>query len=341
MHYPTEKIDFKNNCINTIRLLAAIQVLWVHARVHLSLSNPPILGEFIEFFTGVPIFLTLSGFLLWQSIGKTSSFIEYFKKRVLRIYPELWVAVVVEIIVLLVLYDHEINWPQLGLFFIGQSTFFQFWTPDFLRDYGCGSPNGALWTISVLIQFYLFVYIIYKQLHGKRICIWGWVVVVTILLGYLTPFIENLLPSTLGKLYDNSLFPYLWMFMLAAFASEFKEYFLPTLRDYWYVPFLLLIANRYFFHIDLVMNTYYAFFDTLLLFLSMIGFSYRFPQLRISPDISYGVYIYHMTIINAIISLGYTAHQGLFAVVVIMTCVFAWVSTITVGRFSLNKKKYE
>lgn len=169
----SEHIDFKKNSLNTFRLLAAIQVLWGHAFRHLEINEIPVIGDILDFFPGVPIFFTLSGFLIWHSIGRSCSFKEYAKKRFLRIYPELWVAVAVEIIVLLVLYKQPINWPQMGLFTLGQATIFQFWTPDFLRGYGCGCPNGALWTISILIQFYFCAYFIYKWLDKKNIYIWG------------------------------------------------------------------------------------------------------------------------------------------------------------------------
>lgn len=162
-----------NNSLNTFRLFASIQVLWGHTLAHLGLANVPVLGDFIGFFYGVPIFFTLSGFLIWQSIGRSRSFGDYAKKRFWRIYPELWAAVVVEILVILALYRQPIDWPKLGLFTIGQATIFQFWTPDFLRGYGCGCPNGALWTISVLIQYYFLVYFVYILLKNRRLIVWG------------------------------------------------------------------------------------------------------------------------------------------------------------------------
>ncbi len=137
-------IPFRENSLNTFRLLAALQVLWGHTLWHLEIERIPIIGDFIEFFIGVPVFFTISGFLIWQSISQSKSFGEYAKKRFWRIYPELWLAVAVEIVVLLLLYHEPINYPQLGLFTFGQATLFQFWTPDFLRGYGCGCPNGAL-----------------------------------------------------------------------------------------------------------------------------------------------------------------------------------------------------
>lgn len=169
----SQDLDYRKNSLNTFRLLAAIQVLWIHSLNHLELSNIPVLGDVINIFIGVPIFFTLSGYLIWHSIGRSRSFSDYAKKRFWRIYPELWVAVVVEIIVILILYRQPINWPMLGLFTIGQSTIFQFWTPDFLRGYGCGVPNGALWTIAVLIQFYFLAYFFYKWLHNNKLAMRG------------------------------------------------------------------------------------------------------------------------------------------------------------------------
>lgn len=166
-------LDFKKNGLNLFRLLAAIEVLYGHAVEHLQLPDVPAFGHLIRYFSGVPIFFTLSGFLIWQSIGRSRSFTDYSKKRFWRIYPELWVAVAIEVIVLLSLYPRPINWPMMGLFTVGQATIFQFWTPDFLRDYGCGCPNGALWTITVLIQFYFCAYYIYKLLKNRSLYIWG------------------------------------------------------------------------------------------------------------------------------------------------------------------------
>ena len=62
------------DCLNLIRLLAAFQVLYGHTLSHLNIDSIPILGEFINFFSGVPIFFTMSGFLIWWSIGRSKSF---------------------------------------------------------------------------------------------------------------------------------------------------------------------------------------------------------------------------------------------------------------------------
>lgn len=333
-----EQIDFKNNGLNTFRLLAALQVLCGHANAHLDLQRIPFVGDIIAFFSGVPIFFTLSGFLIWNSIGRSSSFGEYALKRFWRIYPELWVAVFFEIMVLLLLYRHSVNWTQLGLFTLCQATIFQFWTPNFLRDYGCGTPNGALWTITVLIQFYLCAYFLYKLLNGKRLIIWGGCFFVSSIIGWITPFVQDALPEILGKLYGESVFPYLWMFIVAAFVSDRRNYFLPFLLKYWWAFAFALFARRYMIHWDIAVGGY-SYFDTILLFFTLVGFAYVFPKLNIKTDISYGVYIYHMTVVNALIALGYTGEKWELWLVIGTTCLLAWISTKTVGQLSMNNKK--
>ena len=332
------QIDVWKNCLNTIRLLAAIQVLWKHTLMHLELPNIPVLGDFVLFFQGVPVFFTLSGFLIWQSIGRSHTFSDYAKKRFWRIYPELWLAVVVELVVLLLLYHQPIDWAQFGLFAIGQATFFQFWTPDCLRGYGCGCPNGALWTISVLIQFYFLAFFIYKWLKKKKSGVWTAVILLTLVLGWLTPFIVKSLPFYIGKLYSVSLIPHLWMFLIPAFTAEYKGKMLPFLKKYWWVSLVLLLFNKYLIHYDIRIPSY-PLVNTLLLFCGLIGFAYSFPQLNIRTDISYGVYIYHMTIVNAFIALGYKGQMWTLWIVIIITCILAWISTITVGRMSQNMKQ--
>lgn len=306
-----------------------------HTREHLFLEMPELLNNIIHFFVGVPIFFMLSGFLIWQSVGRSSNYKEYLKKRFWRIYPELWVAVVVEIVAIILLYDKPINYPLLGLFTIGQATIFQFWTPDFLRGYGCGCPNGALWTICVLIQFYALAYFIYKFLHGKStirsiVCI-----VTSLIVSLFTPNIQAAMGETAGKLYGITIIQYLWMFLLAAFAAEKKDIILPIIKKTWPLIVLSLFIIRYF---GCDFRAGYKVIDSTLLFGGLLGFAYAIPQINIKTDISYGVYIYLMTIVNAMIALGMLYDNRLMLVVIVVTFLIAYISTITVGKWGLNKK---
>lgn len=317
-------------------MLAAIEVLYGHTLGHLGIDGIPILDHFIHFFSGVPVFFTMSGFLIWWSIGRSKNFGEYLRKRFWRIYPELWVAVAFELIVLLCLYHDPINWLQLGTFAITQSTIFQFWTPDCLRNYGCGCPNGSLWTIGVLIQFYFFAYFMYKALHERKTWVWLVSFIGAIGVSMLLAVVSEYLPEIVGKLLGQTLLPYLWMFITASFVAEKKDMILPILKRYWWLLLISVLAVKYS-RFDFYASYYVL--ETILLFLCLTGFAYVFPNLNIKTDISYGVYIYHMTIVNALIAMGYTKKSVLLVVVLVSTCVFAWISTKTIGKFSKKMKK--
>lgn len=309
--------------------------MYGHTLTHLSLDQVPIFNVIIYSFYGVPIFFTMSGFLIWWSIGRSKSFGEYLKKRFWRIFPELWVAVAIELIVLLCLYHESINWLQFGAFAITQSTIFQFWTPDCLRGYGCGCPNGALWTICVLIQFYFFAYFVYKALHGRKTWVWLITFVASLGVSMMVPLIQANIPEIAGKLLDLSLLPYFWMFLAASFVAERKDVVLPFLKKYWWSILAVQLLVR-FSGFDY--RTGYPVLGSILLFLCLTGAAYVFSKLNVKTDISYGIYIYHMTVVNALIALGYTGSQWLLLVVAAMTFLLAWISTKTVGKMAMSMK---
>lgn len=45
-----------------------------------------------------------------------------------------------------------------------------------------------------------------------------------------------------------------------------------------------------------------------------------------------------MTIVNALIAMGYAKNPVLLVVALVSTCVLAWISTKTVGKFSKKMK---
>lgn len=338
----TNVIGYRKNCLNTIRLIAALQVLFGHTVVHLEVAISPIVNEISFFFQGVPIFFTMSGFLIWDSIGRSGDFKAYMTKRFWRIYPELWLAVLFEITVLLFFMiggRRFIDWPLLGLFTTTQSTIIQFWTPDFLRAYGVGCPNGALWTIGVLIQFYFIAYFIHKILHNRGI--WSWTVcfIAAFVISWLPSIYDYSIPEVLGKLYSQTVLPYLWMFIFSMFVAEYKNVLLVVLKKYWYIPIVINILFQ-IGGFDIMVG--YGLIKTVTLFLGLLGFAYAIPNINIRTDISYGIYIYHMTIINAITELGLVGQQTgllLLLVTTAITCVLAWTSTKTIGKWSLSRKQ--
>lgn len=93
------------NSFNLIRLLATLQVFLGHALLHLNVEVHPAISAALRSFQGVPVFFIMSGFLIWNSLEHTSRFNIYIKKRVLRLYPELCLAVLFSAISIVGLYS--------------------------------------------------------------------------------------------------------------------------------------------------------------------------------------------------------------------------------------------
>ena len=323
------------NCLNTVRLLAALLILLGHGIQHLGTGTPQWLAWLISYFRGVPVFFVLSGFLIWDSLGRNSGKL-YAKKRFFRIYPELWGAVALGLLVMLVLYRQTLSLPQVGAFTLTQSTFLQFWTPDCLRGYGCGTPNGALWTICVQVQFYIVIWFAFKLLRKQKKVGWLVVMLTTMAVGALLPVLESRLPEIGCKLLQQTLLPYFWLFMLGCLLANYSTQLLPWLKKLW--PALLALAAV----IKWTGWDLHASYDLLhssFLTAGLIGFAYCLPKLNIRIDISYGVYIYHMIVINAMIALGFVGSWAHLAITILITCLLAVVSTLTLGRLGDRKNK--
>lgn len=329
-------VDPKKNALNLIRMLAAIQVMYGHINGHLGIEMPWLFSQLVGgVFSGVPIFFTLSGFLIWFSLERDDSYGRYLYRRFLRIYPELWVAVVIEILTIVVLYS-EYKPVELAAFTVTQATFLQFWTPESLRGYGIGTPNGALWTICTLIQFYVIAYFLYKFLKDKNKGVWVSICVGSVAVSFLIQLLlEGKSPEIIVKLYDQTVVRYLWLFLLGMFVARFFDSIIHYLMRYWYI--LLIVSYVvHFIHFDIIVH--YGVVHTIMLFLGVIGFAYRFPRFNLKKDISYGVYIYHMIVVNIMATLGLANYVVYGVICFVISMIAGLISTETVGRFASKKR---
>lgn len=327
----------KANSISFIKMLAAFQVMLGHMFLHLEVTTQNWFSSILYFFAGVPIFFIISGYLIWMSIRRQNSYVSFIQRRFWRIYPELWGAVIVEILSIMLLYSAW-NFKDLIKFTIAQSTFFQFWTPETLRGYGCGTPNGSLWTITVIVQFYIISWFVYKTLHGKKIVIWVISLVAAIGFSILGQYgLEFIGVEVITKLYDQTILRYLWLFLFGCFIAENKAILVDyVLKKYWYL-FILAACFPYITSIDIYAG--YKVLHSILLVAGLIGFAYATPKVSIEVDISYGVFLYHMIIANIFIDFGWTRKWIYVIGACFLSTVTAFISHRIIGVWSAKKKE--
>lgn len=93
-------ININDNCFDIIRLACTFTVFFGHFLTHFAIDNE-LLHGIAYFVRGVPVFFFLSGLFIARSLEryKTS---EFLKRRAIRIFPELWVCVLLNLTIILI-----------------------------------------------------------------------------------------------------------------------------------------------------------------------------------------------------------------------------------------------
>jgi peptidoglycan/LPS O-acetylase OafA/YrhL len=253
-----------------------------------------------------------------MSYDKNKNVKRYFYNRFLRIYPALWICAIFTLITLFIF--KEVSFGQLFskdiiLWFFAEITMFQFYTPDILRTWGVSAPNGSLWTIPVEIEFYILIPLIFLIIK-KIPLIFKFISL--FILSYLinrliSPFIGLPSETIFIKLIKSSLFPHLFNFIIGSVLyywwDNIKKY-IENKALFWILSYICYIV-LFEFVLKLYNPSYYpnifGLISTILLSLTVVSLAFTSrgltKKILKGNDISYGIYIYHMPVINIFVHL--------------------------------------
>jgi peptidoglycan/LPS O-acetylase OafA/YrhL len=323
MHSPHRQNNF-----DLIRLLAAAQVVIAHAIGHTDLvTQIPAWGkqlfDALMMLPGVPVFFVISGFLITKSYERNPADLSgYFWRRGLRIFPALWVCLAVTLAVLawFGFLTSSFLLSKTGLAWLaGQVSFGQFYNPEQFRGFGIGVANGALWTITVELQFYLFIPLFCLLTARPK---WSAPVTSVLFAVSFTSYcvMDHMVNGPGGftgaplpfKLLHVTLVPHLWMFLLGILIHRHYERvkswiegkFLP-----WALVYIFFMALLAWLVPERSVPFYLAYLPSraILAFATIAAAFTARPlsnKLLSGTDISYGIYIYHSVVINVIVQLG-------------------------------------
>ena len=348
---------FLKNNFDLIRLFAAFQVALVHV-FHIMEIETAWLGSFIlhlfYLFPGVPIFFFISGFLISRSYENNSCLKEFFINRVLRLYPGLIVCVAFSIVLVLLsgyLQGKGVQWFEVVLLFLAKITFFQFYNPEFMRSYGDGVLNGSLWTITVEMQFYLLTPVVFFILSRKppkctANCALVTLTIVFFILNRLYAVLPDMVDkSFLTKLIGVSFFPWLYIFLLGVLAQRNFEFFHTYLAGKFYLMFPLYLVSAYMLSgIGSAFGNNSNPVVAVLLVLTVFSFAYSMPALSKKVlrgnDMSYGIYIYHMPVVNLLLYNGLYRKTEYGFVALIVCILLAAISWLMIEKPALRLKRH-
>lgn len=343
-------IDRQNN-FDLIRLLAASQVLASHSIKNIGLISEPVwalVRNIIGQFPGVPIFFIISGFLITKSLDeKHNNIKKYIINRILRVYPALWCCFCITIIVLWglgILHLKLIKTPNFVTWVISQLTLFQGYNPDIFSGFGKGVPNGPLWTISVELFFYIlmpFVYFIVKTRSKIKY------IILVIIFGisyysYIYLYYGIRKDFILFWPFYKTFVPHFWLFLIGALIylqiNRLYSFFKGKVF-YWLIIYITITVIFKYFTIEEKFIIIHRI--VLACFVMSIAFSGRSiaNKLLNGRDLSYGLYIYHMLVINVFIFLGWINQPIYLIYIVLISYLLSYLSWVLIEKKALVFKE--
>ena len=316
------------NCFDVLRLFAALMVLGSHAAEHLGY---PVLwlhgdGARYWFYDGVAIFFMISGALVYRSyercVARGRPRREYFLNRFLRVAPGIYAYVLVTTIVLVCVGAVSIG--QLGtpdfVAWVGANALLVPFSTELFAHVGTGAINASLWTIPAEVSFYLVVPLLFvvERFLGRRwfLGLLGLASAVSITLhAGLGRTSEQLQEAAAHTFVPPLVFFALGIFWLRMWDKAPKSGLLALLGvgiwaavrpfnvlDVAFEPSQALFAEG-------SLNPLYCLAWAVPLSYAVFWFAYFGPRwLSRVPDrigdLSYGVYIWHMPVINLVLYLG-------------------------------------
>lgn len=294
---------YEKNAFDILRYAAAVSVMLLHYSGFSMIYSDQAVGVMDVIrraalrFPGVVMLFAISGFLVSSSFERAKTRGAFFHRRFLRIYPELWICTVVNLIVVCILVPERLDRSM--LLWLATQVFGIANTPDCLRTFATGSINGVLWTVFTEVQLYIVLGVVYPFLQKRKCGFWAMLLAAlaafNLVCGKLTQGTEGVA----AKLIERSVLPYAIWFFIGVFCYVKRERMQPILKKA-FIPLLLV----YLFTGGLTerLPGYYTnIAASVCLPFLVIGGAYFLPSVRWKADLSYGMFLYHWIVLNIIV----------------------------------------
>ena len=308
----------------------------------------PAAVEVLGYFPGVPVFFFISGYLItgaWENSRLHGGLKSFVLNRFLRLWPALAACLLVSILLVAMTGYFEIvkiTTQEFLYWIVAQLTFAQSYVPSFMRGFETGNLNGSLWTISVEIQFYIMTPVLAIVYSKFRNVFWALLMLMIVL-----NVLNNLNPRNtyLQAYYHWSSLPWLFMFtmgILFYYRKSWVEYALrlPFARVLAVYLLLTYVSGIFGFGTLKWINPVLY----LLLCVLILQTAFKNPGLskRVlgGNDYSYGLYIYHMPVVNVFMIYGLKGSWTLAAACLAISAAFAVLSWQIIERPALRLKRF-
>ena len=312
-------IDRDNN-IGWLRLIIATQVAVRHGLVDFyDLGSYDILA----FFRGTPFFFFLSGFLIYESYLKNQDPWRFYQRRAIRLLPMVYLSTLATVLILLwfvgpsLFVDHPF---QSLIWLFNQLTVMQTVWPPAFAEYSKPFSNGPLWFISTILILYLCVPLIARveaYFPQTVLVLIAVSLVVSVVLAMRDEYtllaldrailtVQSLdIVSAVAKV-SHPVIVSFWMFGLGILLRRNAQIFTYFInRPLYFVAAIALsitLSQAGFLPVDALAPFHPLYFFGYVGVALFIAF--KTPRLRQIPDLSMGVFVWHMPIFKILMYNG-------------------------------------
>jgi peptidoglycan/LPS O-acetylase OafA/YrhL len=313
---------FARNNFDLLRFLFASTVMLVHAHV---LSRQPelaFLSEWLSSEIAVKAFFVVSGLLVFMSYDKTRNLKAYAGKRFRRIYPAYFTVVAGAAVLLFFVSDASLAAYTAGMtkYLAANLVFLNFvWPalPGVFEGNALREVNGALWTLKIEVMFYAAIPVIawlFRPLGRLRVI--AGLYLLSVLYAWACGQLALRTGSELYVLLGRQLPGQLSYFMVGALWYYYFDFFRTHAWKLAAGALGLAILHRF-----LPMPALEPLWlGTLVAFFGFFLFAGNFGRYG---DFSYGIYILHFPVLQALIHLGVFAWSPLGALAIGSAAVLA------------------
>jgi peptidoglycan/LPS O-acetylase OafA/YrhL len=199
--------------LDALRGIAALGV----ALFHFTLGRPEAQLGFKLGITGVDLFFMISGFVIFMSVQKINSALEFVINRLTRLYPTYWTCISITTILQLglILYSSE-NPTNLSVIkYILNLTMFQHY-------FNVNDIDGSYWTMIIEMLFYIFILLLIISKQIKHVIPISMAIILSIFL--YTILLEKTFPNLNKNLtYWFNLFAHFPLFIAGILLYKLRE----------------------------------------------------------------------------------------------------------------------
>lgn len=325
--YVSNILKRENNNLDFIRLLTALMVVWYHAHTHFPDSFPhmPIMHPRVLDLgpLAVCIFFFISGLLVTNSLLTKKEAVPFVISRFFRIYPAYIVMLILCVFVLgpifttLSTLDYFSSHQTWSFFLKNAVLNIQGQLPGVWEDMPQKQINVSIWTIPFEVTCYIIV--LFGFILHRKFKLSHWVIVIPALIMAFLP--KELSKAVLGFGYIFFERPHFFCFVIGTLFAIYKD----KIKIDKTIVFSLILLTVVFYHWVSVIE----FLFPITVAITLLYCSSVKPILgwRLPHDISYGIYIFHDTIMQIVCNNG-LAHTWLvcFFITAVITIPVAYLS---------------